>query len=233
MNCPECGTEILGGVNFCPNCGAKIKASKKTEKSKDSGFSRTALTAIGTTFVFSIIVILMILNSNRKKLETKVFLNSQKQSQSQSEMPANHPDMEKMRHIQEVKDQLKADPNNTELMVHLANNYFDIGRFDLAAIYYKQAVEHQVNRPEVLIDLGVSYFNLSKLDSALIFVNKALQKDPNHRLGLFNKGVIQYNMRQFAEAIATWDKLIRVHPESEEANTAKQFIVEAKKLLNK
>lgn len=148
-------------------------------------------------------------------------------------MPANHPDMEKMRHIQEIKDQLKADPNNTDLMIHLANNYFDIGRFDLAAIYYKKAIDHNLKQPEIFIDLGVSYFNLSKLDSALIFVNKALQLAPDHQLGLFNKGVIQYNMRQFDEAIATWNKLIKVHPESQEATTAKQFILEAKKMLNK
>ena len=146
-------------------------------------------------------------------------------------MPANHPDMEKMRHIQEIKDQLKKDPGNVELMVHLANNYFDIGRFDLAVMYYRHAVESNVKKPEVFIDLGVSYFNLNKLDSALTYVNEALNIEPNHRLGLFNKGVIQYNLRQFNGAISTWEKLIKLYPASEEAATAKKFIEEAKKML--
>ncbi len=236
IKCPECGTEILGSANFCPNCGAPIKqaAAKKAKQtdvtSEKSHLSKRSLSFLTAAFVFSLIVILLILSSNRKALERKVL--SQQQNAPAGQMPANHPDMEKMQHIQDIKDQLAADPDNVDLMIHLANNYFDIGRFDLARDYYKKAIEHKTKKPEVFIDLGVSYFNLSKLDSALYFVDEALKLAPQHRLGLFNKGVIEYNLKQYKQAIATWEKLIKLHPQTQEATTAQQFIKEAQKMVN-
>ncbi|EHO43334.1 Tetratricopeptide TPR_1 repeat-containing protein [Caldithrix abyssi DSM 13497] len=230
IKCPECGAHIVEDANFCPKCGAKIKDNLKAAPVSEGGLSRKAIVALSATFIFSLIVVLLILSSNRETLKSR--MSSQMQRQG-SPMEQNHPDMEKMRQIQELKDRLKQEPENGQLMVHLANSYFDIGRFDLAKIYYKKAIEHQVKTPEVFIDIGVSYFNLAKLDSALMYVDEALKLEPDHRLGLYNKGVIEYNLNKFQNAIITWEKLIKVYPESKEATTVKQFIEEAKKRLNK
>ncbi len=178
-------------------------------------------------------VVLLIIDSNRKEVERKLFTNSQKQTgmQQQGEIPPNHPDLAAMEHIKELEDQLKNDPHNGELMVHLANSYFDIGRFDRAIAFYKKAIAHKMSTPEVLIDLGVSYFNISKMDSALIFVDEALKIKPDHRLALLNKGVIEFNLGRYNAAINSWQKLIQLHPGTKEATNAKEFIKEAKKRL--
>ncbi len=224
----------MADANFCPHCGAKINRPQSANQINKNQLSRFSIYVLSATFFLAILIIILILNSNLKNIETKLFLKEQQNQTAMSgEFPANHPDMEKMKHIQEIKDQLKQNPTDTDLMIHLANNYFDIGRFDLAKVYYQKAVNNNVKTPEVYIDLGVSYFNLSQLDSALVFVNEALKLNPAHRLGLFNKGVIEFNLKKYEAAIATWQKLIQTHPESQEANTAKQFIEDAKKMLSK
>lgn len=141
------------------------------------------------------------------------------------------PTMEAMQKIQELKNAVAADPDNYQLNVDLGNNYFDIGRFDLAIKYYHKAIHLNSGQPAVLIDMGVSHFNVNNYDSALVYINQALKLDPRHVQGLYNAGIVYYNLKQYDQAIAVWQKLIRYHANSREAQSAQQFIkqVEAQK----
>ncbi|NOX89784.1 MAG: tetratricopeptide repeat protein [Calditrichaeota bacterium] len=160
---------------------------------------------------------------------------SQKQGQisGNTQLPPDHPPLDMMRQIKELKNSLKNEPNNPELLTKMANSYFDIGNFKGAVSYYKKAVDLGGKKPETLIDLGVSYFNIGKFDSALYFVDQAVSIKPDHKLGLFNKGVIQFNLNQFQNAIETWENLIKLYPNSQEATAARGYIKQAKQLLTK
>ena len=228
--CPKCGTENLDSARFCMNCGAPLtEAPGKKGTAADKGTKTNSYLLLTLSFLVALFLVLLILKRNAISLEKKVAaLQTQT---SEQEMPSDHPSMEKMAKIQAIKDSLKTNPNDARLLTELANNYFDIGLFDLAIPNYKRALAFAPSSVEVLIDLGVAYFNTQKLDSALFFVDKALSVQPNHRLALFNKGVIQFNMGNFNGAVKSWETLVKLYPNSREAASAREFIKQAKEHL--
>ena len=145
----------------------------------------------------------------------------------------NQPSMEMMTRIQQLKEAHAKDPGNYEVNKELANNYYDLQRFEKAIKYYQQALRIRDNDPNLLIDLGLAYFGSNRPDSAVHFVEKALQIQPDHRQGLYNLGIIFYNLEQPAKAIEFWQKLVNLHPVSEEARVAKDLIKQVQEQLNK
>ena len=209
--------------------------NKKTgEKAvKQKGNETNPYLLLTLVLLFALFIVLLILKSNNERVEQKL-AKVQQAPAEQNELSGDHPSMDKMVKIQAIKDSLKNAPNDYHLLVELANNYFDINRFDLAIANYQKALKQNHKEDvEVVIDLGVAYFNFGKLDSALYFMNKALVIAPNHPLALLNKGVIQFNLGKIKESIQTWKKLIKLYPNSSEATNAKEFVKQAEIHLNK
>lgn len=134
-----------------------------------------------------------------------------------------------MRMIQSILMELEKNPQNVDLLVQAGNAYFDIGQFEKAIIYYKNALTGEPENAELLIDLGVAYFNLGQLDSALVLMQKALHVEESHKQGLYNIGIVYYNLGRMEQAIQSWNNLIIKHPGSAEAQAAKEFIDQLKK----
>ena len=213
------------------NCGSELKAEKgsntpKKPQQKQQRFDSYSL--IGAAFIFSLAVILLIYKSNTENLKQKV---SPAQASEQSNITGNNdnqPPMEVMQRIQSLKDNLEKNPDNYDAIVQLANAYFDIGRFDSAVLYYKNAIDIRSDQPDVLIDMAVSYFNINQPNSALEYVEAALFINPDHIFGLYNAGIIYYNVNRVDDAIAVWERLISQHAGSREATSAKEFIEQIK-----
>lgn len=211
---------------------ANRKQTKASLDAKKNGTNPYLLLAFA--LLIALFIVLLILKNNTENVEQKLAKVQQKNTAGQNELPADHPSMEKMERIQAIKDSLKILPNDYHLLVELANNYFDINRFDLAVSNYQKALkqDHKTDI-EVVIDLGVAYFNAGNLDSSLYFMNKALKINPKHPLAMLNKGVILFNMGQAEQSIKTWNKLTHLYPNSNEAANAKEFIKQAKLHLKK
>jgi len=186
---------------------------------------------VGAAFIFSIVIILLIFDSNSKTLQQK--LNAGKTQVQNSNQSTDQPSMDMMRQIQKLKDAWNDNPRSYDANVQLGNAYFDISQFQRATFYYKNANLDKPGQPSVLIDLGVSYFNINKPDSALLFIEEALEVDPNHIYGLYNAGIIYYNVGQVDRAILVWQQLISSHSESREAQAAKEFIKQIESQRNK
>lgn len=214
------------------NCGAELdrKKSTKTPKKPPEKQQRfDSYSIIGAAFIFSLLVILLIYNSNTENLKEKT-LSTQASGQNPA-MSDNQPPMEVMQRIQSLKENLEKNPDAYDANVQLANAYFDIGRFDNAVLYYKNALAIRADQPDVLIDMAVSYFNINEPNPALEYVEAALFIDPNHILGLYNAGIIYYNLNRVDDAVAVWERLILKHPKSQEATKAKEHIESIKNQL--
>ena len=132
-----------------------------------------------------------------------------------------------MESVQQLISDLKANPNDYNLIIQAGNAFFDIGGYKQAIHYYKKAnnIKPVV---EILIDMGVCYFNLGYLDSALIVMQEGIKKNPNHKQGLYNIGIVLYNLGDFESAVVKWEQLIQAHPNTAEAIRVQQYINEIK-----
>jgi len=130
----------------------------------------------------------------------------------------------KMERLAALDASLANEPDNPVLNLEMGNKLFDIGNFREAIVYYKRVLHVDSAHLTARVDLGVCYFNLGMIDSALLEMRQSLKSDPNHLQGLFNIGVIYYNMGEITEAQRYWEKLIKQHAESNEAQVARQML---------
>jgi tetratricopeptide (TPR) repeat protein len=228
--CPDCGTKNTEAAKFCNNCGIPLKENKKTsgkgKKDSQTGFLRqtNSYVILGGSFVLALILVLIILSSNREALYSKL--------NPITEQHTHNHDGELQQRIQQLNMDILQKPNDYDLNVQLANSYFDIKDFSKASNHYRRALKVRDNDPSVLIDLGVSLFNLNQVDSAAVYMKKALNINPDHVQGLFNSGIVFYNLKQYDNAIDSWETLIEKHPGTREAQQAAGFIDEVRKQLN-
>lgn len=232
--CKSCGQRNFAKARFCQSCGAPLtektsgKSVLKPKNSVKKGVDSYLL--LGAAFIFSIIVIMLIFNSNRQTLLAKINkTNNQIQSGAANAM---QPSLDEMQKIQQQKELWQKNPNDVDLNVQMGNSYFDINQYDKAIQFYRRAVNLKKDQPNVLIDLGVSYFNITRSDSAIVFINQALAIEPNHMQGLYNLGVIYFNLKKNDMARTAWERLIQLYPTSREAQAAKDFINHIKEQKN-
>jgi len=117
-----------------------------------------------------------------------------------------------------LKSGLEEDPDNIEMIIQLANHYYDLDKFDDAIEYYEKALVLQPDNPLALADCGVMYYKAGNSDKALIYLDRAIDLQPDLAQAYFNKGLILMAAKDDADAaIAVWKKYLDIAPESEEA----------------
>lgn len=225
--CHKCGKKIGTEVNFCPYCGTKINDEPKKQIRKAKKVNISSNLIILLSIIFSVSIVVVVLNNNRNIKNEKLLSKGEPSMEQQQEMNRM------MEGILATKKELDEDPQNYALNVRMANNNYDIGRFDQAIKYYKIALSINNNDPSVLIDTGVAFFNLSQIDSALSYMKLALKISPDHPQGLFNVGVVNISKGDSLEAVKYWEKLIKIHDGSQQAESAKKLVETIKNKLNK
>jgi tetratricopeptide (TPR) repeat protein len=117
-----------------------------------------------------------------------------------------------------LKSELEQDSANVDLIIQLANQYFDLNKFNEAIEYYEKALALQPNNPLVLADCGVMYYKIGDSDKALAYLDKAIDLQPDLAQAYFNKGLILMAAKNDADAaITVWRKYLEIAPESEDA----------------
>lgn len=230
--CPSCNTENPESAKFCSQCGEKlpeIKKNKNSNKKNEPAKKSNSFFILVLALAFAFVTIFLVLDSNRKAFQEKV---SSKLNQNPGQVAQQSPQaLQMMENVQKMKAALDQDPENYELNIQMANNYFDIGRFDQAITHYKTALKKNSSDPNVLIDLGVSFFNTSNPDSALKYMKAALKENPVHPQGLYNIGIVYFSKGDSSAAIDQWQKLISTNQNTPQAQTAQKFLDQLKNKL--
>lgn len=129
-----------------------------------------------------------------------------------------------------LKVALDADPKNVDLLVQLGNLYYDKQVFAPAIEYYRRALALRPNIVNVRTDLGTAYWYSGFPDKAIAEYRKSLAVDPAHPQTLFNMGVVYKDgLKDPASAIATWEKLLKLHPEHPDRQRVLNMIEEARR----
>jgi tetratricopeptide (TPR) repeat protein len=119
--------------------------------------------------------------------------------------------------------QADANPKDAAVRVQLGNMYFDAAQYADAAKWYEQAQTLDPKDVDVSTDLAIAYFNLSEVDKALKQIDHSLSVNPKHAKTLLNQGIIRARgKKDLAGAAQSWQRLVAVAPDSEEAKLAAQ-----------
>jgi cytochrome c-type biogenesis protein CcmH/NrfG len=123
----------------------------------------------------------------------------------------------------DLERQANADPGNARLRIDLANLYYDAQRFDLAAPWYEAALKINPKDVNASTDLSVCYYETQQIDRALSQLEVSLAIDPSHAKSLLNQGIVRaFGKRDLKGAQQSWERVLAVAPNSEEAQRAKQ-----------
>lgn len=233
-NCKNCNTENPVNAKFCSQCGQKFDEIKKPVKAGKTNApikKSNSYFILAIALLFAFVTIFLVLDSNRRAFQEKV-ASRLNQSPNPGEVAQQSPQaMQMMESVQKTKAALDKDPDNYELNVEMANNYFDIGRFENAIEHYKTALNKKDDDPNVLIDLGVAFYNTNFQDSALKYMDAALKINPTHPQGLYNAGIVHFSMGDSLQAINVWQKLVDTNSQSPQAQTAQKFLEQLKNKL--
>jgi cytochrome c-type biogenesis protein CcmH/NrfG len=127
--------------------------------------------------------------------------------------------------VQSLEAAAHQNPGDVGSRVQLGNVYFDAERFQDAARWYEEALKLAPKDVNVSTDLGVAYYSMSQADRALAQFEYSLKVDPKHAKTLLNQGIVRaFGKQDLQGAAASWQKVIEVAPNSEEAATAKRAL---------
>jgi len=125
--------------------------------------------------------------------------------------------------------QLKANPNDFEMLAKLGNLYYDSKAYPQAVEYYEKALAIQPNNADVRTDLGTAYWYTGNADQAVANFEKALAIRPNNANTLFNLGIVKWQGKKDPNgAIVAWEKLLQTNPDYPQKSQVQELIERAK-----
>lgn len=137
------------------------------------------------------------------------------------------PLQEDMSRVEQLQQQLQADPDNPDLILQLAHASYDLAQqvpnpagarpvWIQARDLYTRYVEMRPQDPElpnILSDLGVSYQELGEFDQALEIFRRVQGMAPDHWQSLYNQVVVlAFSKKEIDEAMKVLVELQRVQP---------------------
>jgi cytochrome c-type biogenesis protein CcmH/NrfG len=120
--------------------------------------------------------------------------------------------------------QLKANPNDYDLLMKIGGLYFAAQQFDETTKYYEQAAKLKPSA-EVYTRLSSAYYYGGSSDKAIAMLNLALQKDPKYANALYNLGMLKWQVQGDTKgAIECWQKLLKTNPDHPQRDQVEKMI---------
>jgi cytochrome c-type biogenesis protein CcmH/NrfG len=143
----------------------------------------------------------------------------------QSSAATNAPPPLDENQVSAFKTMAERETSNPVPRVQLGNLYMDAERFDEAIRWYSDALKLSPKDVNISTDLGVSFYYSNQPDRALEQFKQSLAIDPKHVKTLLNVGIVKaWGKQDLAGAQSAWEQVVRLAPESVEAQQAKEFL---------
>jgi len=124
---------------------------------------------------------------------------------------------------------LKANPDDVETTIKVANLYYDGQQYPQAVNYYRLAAQSRPKNADLLTDLGTSLWYTGDADGAIAEFQKALKYQPDHPGTLFNLGVVRWQGKGDPKgAVQAWEELLEKHPNYPQKQQLQEYIAKAK-----
>lgn len=127
-------------------------------------------------------------------------------------------------------EQLKAQPDNPDLLTSVGNIYYDAQQYPAAIDFYTRALKSKPGDVSVRTDMGTAYWYMGNADAAIAQFDTALATAPNNANTLFNRGLVRWEGKNDAAgAQADWKKLLATNPGYESKAKVEQMLAEVEK----
>ena len=139
-------------------------------------------------------------------------------SQSQSQQPFDSS-------IHLLLQRLSSNPDNSNLLVTIGDQYYDHRDYERAVEYYRRSLALRPEDVDVRTDMGTAIWYMGNPDGAIREYETSLKLQPNHPQTLFNMGIVKWQGKHDGKAaLELWQRLLRVNPTYPDRQKVEQLI---------
>lgn len=129
------------------------------------------------------------------------------------------------RAVEPLLEQLKIRPNDPELLINIANTYYDGKDYPHAIDYYQKALKLRPQDVNVRTDMATAIWYSGDPDGAIKEYEQSLKFQPTHPQTLFNMGIVEWQGKKDGkEAVRFWEKLLASNPAYPDRPKVQQLI---------
>ena len=150
---------------------------------------------------------------------------------------AQAPTPEQLRHMADAQAepllaQLKATPNDADLLYKIGNLYYDAQQYPQAVKFYESCLKINPKATDVRTDMATAYHFMGESDLALKEYNEVLKVDSKHANALFNEGMVKWqDKKDMSGAIVAWKHLLETNPNYPQRDHVQSLIAQAEQHL--
>jgi tetratricopeptide (TPR) repeat protein len=132
--------------------------------------------------------------------------------------------------LDDLKERLKINPNDFQVLSRLGDTYFELMNFEDALRYYKRAAEVNPDDVDTYNDLGLTSHYIGNSAEALAYLDTGIKKNPYYqRIWLTRGFIMAYGMGNPDDAIESWEKAVSIAPGTPVGKAAADYIAEFKR----
>ncbi len=150
---------------------------------------------------------------------------------AEESLPGNHPGLEVMEEVHNLTLQAEENPGNIEVRVALGNTFYGMGRYDVSARWYREALDLDPDQYNVSTDLGTSLLYMGRTEEAITQYRHSLSVQPGHAQSMQNLGVAFFSQEEYQEALDIWKQLLVEDPDYADAGKIREQIAAAEERL--
>lgn len=130
-----------------------------------------------------------------------------------------------VRAVEPLLEQLKIRPNDAELLINIANTYYDGKDYPHAIDYYQKALKLRPQDVNVRTDMATAIWYSGDPDGAIKEYEQSLKFQPTHPQTLFNMGIVKWQGKKDGKgAVQFWEKLLASNPGYPDRQKVQQLI---------
>jgi tetratricopeptide (TPR) repeat protein len=133
------------------------------------------------------------------------------------------------RTVEPLLQQLQSRPDDADLLINIANTYYDGQDYAKAIEYYQEGLKIRPKDVNVRTDMATAMWYSGDADGAIKQYEQSLKFQPTHAQTLFNMGIVMWQGKKDGKrAIQLWNKLLTSNPSYPERAKVDRLVEQVK-----